>query len=289
MVNLKYSRSWPAAWKTNLPRAAKWSKIALIAWLLAASGGNAAEKNIAPRLKKEAATRPSGFSASIQIYEGTLEHLRTVRIPLSVDTPGCYRVAVAAEETVEDLSLVLYQSGKEEARDRLSGKRPSVDWCASEGGNVEAEVMMYGGRGAFALALFRKEKSAPQAGGRLKAGGGDKDFIANRIRQLQPQFAAGKQPLTAVLRGSAEEGDSRTFPVKLRGGCVSVPAAQAPSLLKLDISLSGPDGPVPSTLRATGSFAILEAGTPCPKAGAYTLTVRAVKGSGDFGVQVFSD
>ena len=286
MVILEYSRFLSAAGNANLLRAT--GLIVLLAWLLTAPAGISAEKDIARRLKKEAATRPADFSAPIQTYEGILEHLRTVRIPLSVNAPGCYRVAVAAEETVEDLSLVLYQSGKEAARDRLSGKRPSVDWCAAEGGNVEAEVMMYGGRGAFALALFRKEKSRSLWGGRLKAGGGDKDFIANRIRQLQPRFAKGKAPLTAVLRGSEDEGDARSFPVKLRGGCITVLAAQSPSLLKLDISLSGPQGPVTTSLRATAGFTTLDT-APCPKAGVYTLTVRAVQGSGDFGIQVFSE
>ena len=263
--------------------------IALLLVLIPLAAHAEAPNGAVSSLKKEAASRPAGFSTALQVTEGILEHLRTIRIPLPVDAPGCYRVTVAAESTVEDLSLVLYQAGEEKAKDRLSGKRPSIDWCAAEGGRVEAEVMMYSGRGAFALALFRKEGARPQGTAQLKAGGGDKDFLANRIRQLQSHFAAGRQPLSGMLRGSVDKGGTRSFPIKLRGKCVTVIAAQAPSLLKLDISLSAPGGPVAASLRPTASFTTLETKPSCPKAGTYTLSVRAAQGNGDFAVQVFSD
>ena len=225
---------------------------------------------------------------ALEVRTGTLESLRPVRLPLTVSEPGCYRVAVTAENRADDISLVVYQSGEERARDRLSGKSPTVDWCTVEAGDVEAAVSAYGGGGAFALALFRK-KNAPKRSQAAKAGGRDKDLIANRIRQLGPRYAEGKKPITPLLRGALTRGKVEEFTVRLNGRCIAVLAAHAPSLISINLTLLSSEGAATSSRVSTAGFTVLETAPPCPTPGLYTVRVRAAEGGGDFGMQLFAE
>lgn len=238
-------------------------------------------------LKRKLSKPPENFQAVGEIYEGFLEHRRSVRIPLPINEAGCYRVIVATDKSAEDISVAVYQSNVEKARDRLSGKHPVVDWCAAKGGNVEAEVQMFSGRGAFALATFMRNSYKPSAAG-IKVGGEDKDFIANRIRQLKPQFAKTGNPESGVLRGNLEQGDNQSFLVNLDKRCHTIIVGQEPSLIKLDIRLTDAKKDLPVRVQTTSSFTILET-VPCLQtSGEYRIIVRATQGAGRFGFQIFS-
>jgi hypothetical protein len=248
-----------------------------------------AQVSVGAALKKKLSTPPANFSSAGDIYTGALKHRESVRVPLPINTAGCYRVAVAADKSAEDISLVIYQSDVEKARDRLSGKHPVVDWCASEGKNVEAEVLMFTGHGAFALATFVRDTYKPTAA-ETKVGGDGNDLIANRIRQLKPQFAKNKKSASEVLRGNLKKGDKHVFPAQLKKSCNTIIVGQEPSLLKLDIRLADKKGnELPVRVRATSSFTILET-VPClPPGGEYRVIVQAAQGAGRFGFQIFSE
>ena len=231
---------------------------------------------------------PDGYTAAGAPIESTLAHGRAVRVPLPLAPHLCYRVIAVAGDGAEDISLALFQDGIEKARDQLSGKRPSVDWCVAETGRLEADITMYEGDGAFAVFVFQR-KDTPTAPAKKirKAGGDGSDFIANRIRQLAPHFARGRRPITEVLRGNISKEEALRIPVTLSGKCITVVAAQAPSLLSLDIRLEREGGPLPGHLNAAAGYAIFVPET-CPPKGAYEVVFRPTRGNGDVGAQLFS-
>lgn len=261
------------------------------AWLLmvtALSSNSSSAAAEASKLARSLSQPPPNFTRVGEVVEGTLAQGRSIRISLPIETAGCYRIAAAAGEGSNDISLVVYQSGVEKARDRLSGKRPFVDWCTPEGGRVEAEVLMFAGEGAFAVSVFLKNPPKSTSPKDKKSGGDENDFIANRIRQLAPHFATEKRPISEVLRGSVLKNSEQSIPVYLRGKCVTIIAAQTPSLLEIDMKLIGSAGTVPTNLIATPSYTTLSPLT-CPTPGDYYINVRAIRGNGSFGFQVFSE
>jgi hypothetical protein len=247
-------------------------------------------------LKKEILSALPNLTLLGTVIEGTLAHRRSMKTPLPISKPGCYVIAAAGENSVEDLSLAVLQSGIEKANDRLSGKKPIVKWCASTGGGVEAEVLMFKGQGAFALAVF-EDKAAPadgkqivnQSSAKLKIGGSDTDFIANRIRQLYPRFGGKRSPMTEVIRGNLKEGAEQQFSIQSKGKCLSIIAAQESSLLKIAVSLSDASQNLPTKKQSATSFFAAET-VPCITSTAdLVISIRALEGEGRFGLQVFSE
>ena len=247
-------------------------------------------KDVAPALHAEKIAPPAGYLPSGPQIDGNLTRGRTTRVPLSIDTAGCYRVTATAGKGAEDITLALFRSGKEIARDRLSGKSPSVDWCAAEASELEVEISMYAGQGPFAVAVFKKKnESGATPVKHNKAGGKETDYIANRIRQLAPRFAKGQRPISDVLRGEVTAPGQLSIPVALNGKCISLVAAQAPALIELSVYLENADGlRIAGRLNATASYTTFVPDT-CPPKGAYRIIIVSIRGGGAVGVQIFSD
>jgi hypothetical protein len=152
---------------------------------------------------------------------------------------------------------------------------------------VAVKLSMYGGSGTYALGAF----GAPAKGGKAteKVGGPEVDFVANRIRQLHAQVGKGRAAASAVLRGNLATGDEQVFKVRMTGGhCYTIIAAGAPSVRDLNLSLVDRGREVQSDASAT-NFPFFDT-SPCPAfTGEYLVKVRMFSGSGQFGVQVFSD
>ena len=221
-----------------------------------------------------------------EIQYGVLPQRKAKTIPVNLPQAGCYRFAVVAENNAADVSLALFAQDAEVARDRLSGRNPAVTWCSRGALSVTAEVLMYSGKGPFALAVFAESANAAPSG-TYDVGDGQSDFIGNRIRQLHAHLAAKSRPLSPVFRGHLDTGKSVGFDVSLSGGCVKVIGVGGPSVKDLNLSLHAETGALVGTDNTKSGFAVFDV-TRCPlPKGAFTLRITMGAGSGSFGVQVF--
>ena len=221
----------------------------------------------------------------IAVLYGKVAPRKSATVVVPIEEKRCYRFGVVARKPGTEISLALFQGSKEVARDRLSGTRPSVVWCATQPGDITVEVAMFGGSGLFGLALF--PESAPQSAQVLEIGGDQDDFIANRIRQLYRQFGDERAPVSRLLKGKLAQGASTVFSMKT-GGCLTVIGVGGPGVDDLDITLNPKDGANLVRDNSSNGFPIVK--TPdCPlPEGVYEVRVTMAKGNGHFGLQVFS-
>jgi hypothetical protein len=217
---------------------------------------------------------------------GALGPRKSTVFEVALPSKGCYRFAIAAQSSVSDLSLALFDGEKEVGRDRLSGKTPTVSWCALKPTTIKVELFMYGGRGAFALAVFGDTARVVSTGVH-KIGGDRNDFIGNRIRQLYAQFAEKRIPVSPFLKGQLSPGESATFEIAIESGCVTVIGVGDPAAKDFEVSLSTAEGVRVGSGKARSGFVAFEVKRcPVPK-GVYHLRVEMAEGSGTFGAQLY--
>ncbi len=239
-------------------------------------------------LKQELTIGTEGLILKGEIHEGYLETRQSVKIPIQIDKTGCYVVKAAGNDKVEDMSLALYVSGLEQTGDRLSGRRPSLEWCASETGTAEIELLMYAGSGSFAIAVFYKESARTQKG-KLQIGGKETDFIANRIRQLHTQLGKGRSATSELLRGNLKQNTEIQFTISNVIGCITVIAVQESSLRNITVTLSDKSGNIPFIYKNTDTFLWGDTESCVKTTQQIIVTVKANSGAGNFGLQVFSE
>ncbi|MDD5307504.1 MAG: hypothetical protein PHU25_09315 [Deltaproteobacteria bacterium] len=229
----------------------------------------------------------AGMEPSGAPHVGQLGHRETETVEMELDGARCYKFVAVGAPGVTDLNMWILVDGAEVGSDRISGMRPVVEWCAPGRTRASVKLSMYGGSGAYALGVF----GAPTPGVKAteKVGGAESDFVANRIRQLHAQLGKGRAASSAVLRGNLATGDEQVFKVRMAGGhCYTIITAGAPSVRDLNLSLVDRGREIQSDKTNT-NFPSLDT-SPCPAfTGEYLVKVRMFSGSGQFGVQVFSD
>jgi len=252
-----------------------------------AQAASAPEEEVVTMLDQVAATRAASMKRLFEPFVGTLGKRGAASFELSLNEAGCYEFLGVGGEGVQDLTLTVEVDGREVAADRISGMRPAVKWCAPTPVKAVLEVVMYGGAGAFALGVYAS-KGAGEAV--EKAGGDESDFIANRLRLLYAQFGGERAAITPVVRGNLPEGGERAFEVVLRAGrCYTAIAVADPSVKDLDVVILTRTGEELSRDDTHSGFAVVSPSS-CPKTtGTHVVKVRAVKGFGQFGAQLFSE
>jgi hypothetical protein len=220
-----------------------------------------------------------------ETLSGYLEQHRSREATVPLEDGSCYKFVAAGAPDAANLSLDLTIGGKEVARDRISGKRPVMRWCAAESRNAVVRVSMYDGEGVFVLLVLREKKGT---GAAPKVGGDGSDFIATRVRQLHAQFAKDQKAHSPFFQGNLAAGEAFDTTVRLEAGrCYTVLASGSPTVRDLNIAVRDPVGATVAEDKTHNSYPVIDSGL-CPSAGgAYTLTVKMAQGAGPFGVQVF--
>jgi len=251
--------------------------------------GTASEQEaaVALALDEVAAQAAAGMEPLGDAYVGTLGHRNAATFDVVLSEARCYKFLGAGGVGVQDLTLTIEVDGKEVAADRISGLRPAAQWCAPGRTTATIKVAMYGGAGAFAIGVFAAQRAAAAP---EKVGGAESDFIANRIRQLHAQFGKGRAAVTPVVRGNLATNGEHVFNAKLTAGhCYTVIGAGSPSVKDLDVLLLDQSRAELQKDATHDGFAVMDT-SPCPRfTGTYVVKLRATKGAGQFGAQVFSD
>jgi len=251
--------------------------------------GSASEQEAAVALSLDdvAAQAAAGMERLGDPFVGTLGHRNAATFDVTLPEARCYKFLGAGGAGVQDLTLTISADGREVAADRISGVRPAAQWCAPDRTVATIKVAMYGGSGSFAIGVYAAKRAAASP---EKVGGAESDFIANRIRQLHAQLGKGRAAVTPVVRGNLATSGEQVFNAKLTAGhCYTVIGAGSPSVKNLDVFLLDQSR---TELQKDGThdgFAVMDT-SPCPRfTGTYIVKVRATKGAGQFGAQVFSD
>jgi len=221
-------------------------------------------------------------------HVNNLGYRNAENLEVLLDRPRCYKFVAFGGNGVTDLSLAVEADGKEVAGDRISGSKPLVQWCAPKRMRVNVKVTMYGGSGPYALGVYGAKASAQAAP--EKVGGGESDFIANRIRQLHAQYGKARAALSPVHRGNLSTNNEQVFKVRLSAGhCYTIIAAGSPSAKDVEVTLLDGSGHELQQDKTRNNFPVLDT-SPCPSfTGEYTVRVKMIQGFGQFGAQVFSD
>lgn len=104
------------------------------------------------------------------------------------------------------------------------------------------------------------------------------------------QHAFDLVPSSYLETGSLTEGQEESFNTVLEAGrCYRVLGVSTPSLSDLDLFIRDEHGNLLEQDTATDNFPMLGAdGTLCPRwTGPFDVTVRAFRGAGDYGIQIF--
>jgi len=118
---------------------------------------NATPEQIVPLHAKRYA---NGFTAEGPLVKGTLAQGARSDHLLVLKAGHCYRVVGAAEATVTDMDLFLYdpegvQTQQDSGQDRFPVLGMQSEICPERGGAYRVQVHMYEGGGAFAFGLYR--------------------------------------------------------------------------------------------------------------------------------------
>ena len=253
------------------------------------SGGALANLEAAARisLEKYAAAIAGTMDPLGEPVTGTLGHRNSETLDVTLDLPRCYKFIAVGGEGVQDLTMSVIVDGKEVASDRISGQKPVAQWCAPGRVNAKVKLTMYGGAGAFAVGVYGAKKASvvsPE-----KVGGPEKDFIANRIRQIHVQYGKGRAAVSQVLRGNLSTNNEKVFKVKLTAGhCYTIVGVGCPSVKDLEISVID-NGRELQKDKTRNGYPVMDT-DPCPTfTGQYIIKAKMIRGFGQFGIQVFSD
>jgi hypothetical protein len=209
---------------------------------------------------------------------------------VALDAGRCYAIVAAADAGLGELQLRLIDpSGTEVASGRakdaevlLGTQQP---YCPGATANHTLLVQALQGSGRLVWQLYGAPD--PALSSRFLVGGEGEGLVAKRLRSLRDQHAPRMGAAIAVQLGkltTAEEAEAR-FNVR-RGFCYEAAVAGMPSLRSLDITLLDQRGHTLAQALDQGSSAHVRACAPLP--GVWTVRIRAFKGYGDYGLQVFS-
>jgi hypothetical protein len=238
---------------------------------------------------KEAADKiVPGWEQVGEVYCNPLAKRQTEEIQVELEGSHCYAFIALALKGISDLSLSVFDGNKEVASDRITGRNPTAKWCSAGPGSVLAKLTAYAGSGEFAFGVFVEPSNKPVKAD--KVGGQSNDLVANRIRQLHSRFGKGRAAISSVFKGNLSETKSTVFKIKLsKGHCYTVIGAGELSVRDLDLNLLDARGRELAGDASASFFASFDTEPCVKKSGEYKIEVRMTSGSGQFGVQVFSD
>lgn len=247
------------------------------------------DEALAVKALKEASDKAGAEIAPVgDVFTGQLAQRGSNKIEIALEKSACYRVLAATGQGIDDLSLYMKVDGEEVASDRISGKKPMVEWCSPGSVRVEVVLSSYSGQGGYAVGVYMETESKVQS--EMRVGGAESDFTANRIRQMHKQFGKGRAAVSPLFRGNLSAGGNRILEVKLKSGhCYTIIGAGSASVRNLNLALADRNGRELSKDATNNSFPVVETSPCITSAGDYRVKVEMAQGSGEFGVQVFSD
>lgn len=217
---------------------------------------------------------------------GTLAEGKTLDHEATLEAGQCYWTAATGGQGVRDIDLVIFDQETELARSQGEATWPLVFFCPSRDITATIRVVMYAGGGEFALGVYATQTNGSSTV--LLAGGAERDFLANRIRQAVMIHASKARPASAPVRQSLAQGQTATLPVHLlRPGCPLVLLAAESSIQGMTATLLSEDGKVLASSEIHSGIAALSP-SPCPKSSRdLKVQVTVTSGSGLLALQGF--
>jgi hypothetical protein len=208
---------------------------------------------------------------------------------LVLEAGRCYRVFAAAELAAGQVELLLRNvrgSGL-----RALGKVPLGPGstartglvCPEQTENHVLEIRLRNGTGLVLWQLVGTDN--PEISKRWHVGGTGDALVQRRMRAERKLLDADKLPAMAFVQGelkTAEQAEAKFSAVA--GRCYAAMAVGVPSLRSLELELSDQRGGVVAQVQGNSTA---RAQACASVAGEWTVRVRAFKGYGSYGLQVF--
>ncbi|MBI2895218.1 MAG: hypothetical protein HYY06_16815 [Deltaproteobacteria bacterium] len=240
---------------------------------------------VAARLSNVARSNAAGYVGIGAPIVGSLMQNASQTVNVSLVQGVCYKFIGVGGAGVQDLDLHIMVGGARVAQDTATDDFPIASYCAPTHTIAQVQVFMYRGAGQFAYQTFQSGHAGPQAIVPLVQGN---DYIANRMRQIQQQYAQGRNPVSPLMRGSLQTSGTQDFSVTLQSGhCYTVVGVGDPSVTDLDMFLFDGAGTQVAQDQATDNFPIVQS---CPSVpGNFRVQVKMYSGYGNFGLQIFGN
>lgn len=232
----------------------------------------------------DADMRARGYESFGEPQRGQLAEGAEQSYGVELEGGKCYAILAVGDSGVRDMSLALRDStGREVDRDETGDARPTVRVCPEATGSYTMVVRMVSGAGSYVYAPYRWPR-----GTRLGDMSGILYVRLAEVTALLNVESFQPDPGYSMDRGRLRrEGASATHSLQLQGGqCYSIVVVGGEGVRDLDVTLAQGSTQVASDLGVRNAFPSVR---HCASTdGAYTVTVRAAAGSGDYVYQVFS-
>lgn len=234
------------------------------------------------RLASVAAANAPGYVGLGQPVIGRLAASAGQTVNVQLQPGACYKFIAVGGAGVQDLDLHVEAGGQRVASDTARDDTPIASFCSPRPQVAQVQVYMYQGTGGFAFQAFQSGNGNP---GPLPPVVGN-DYLSNRMREISTRYAAGRTPVSPLMRGNLSTSQTQDFSVALQAGrCFTVVGVGDPSVTDLDMFLFDQNGTQVTQDQATDNFPILQV---CPNVpGNFRVQVKMYSGYGSFGLQVF--
>lgn len=232
----------------------------------------------------DADMRARGYESFGDSQRGQLAEGAEQSYGVELEGGKCYAILAVGDSGVRDMSLALRDgSGREVDRDEAGDARPTVRVCPQATGSYTMVVRMVSGAGSYVYAPYRWPR-----GTRLGDMSGILYVRLAEVTALLNVESFQPDPGYSIERGRLRrEGATESHSLQLQGGqCYSVVVVGGEGVRDLDVTLSQGSTQVATDFGVRNAFPNVRHCTS--SAGAYTVTVRAAAGSGDYVYQVFS-
>ncbi len=233
----------------------------------------------------DADMRARGYESLGQARSGRIAAGPPQDSPVELEADKCYAFLAAGDGGIRSMSVTLLDpSGAVVDLDDHSGSRPTVRACTSRAGRYTLRLAVPSGGGSFMLGGYRWPRST-----RGPFGLEGLTFVrfAEMMALLETegfQFDANYEPMQGQLR---RPGQTATHTFELRGGeCYSILVTGGAGIHDIDATLSRDGRDVASDTTTHGPVLSLRHCVASPQR--FTLTVRAVEGSGPYVSQIFN-
>lgn len=240
---------------------------------------------VAARLANVARTNAPGYIGIGAPLVGALMQNASQTVNVSLAQGVCYKFIGVGGAGVSDLDLHIMVGGARVAQDTATDDYPIASYCSPTSTIAQVQVFMYRGAGQFAYQSFQSANVGPQV---IVPQVQVNDYIANRMRQIQQQYAQGRNPVSPLMRGTLQTSGAQDFSVNLQSGhCYTVIGVGDPSVTDLDMFLFDGTGTQVAQDQATDNFPIVQ---NCPSVpGNFRVQVKMYSGYGNFGLQIFGN
>jgi hypothetical protein len=232
----------------------------------------------------DADMRARGYESFGEPQRGQLAEGAEQSYAVELEGGRCYAILAVGDAGVRQMSLTLTdRQGNELDRDEGNDTRPTVRVCPQSTGSYLMRIRMVNGSGQYVYAPYRWPR-----GTRLGDLTGILYVRLAEVTALLQVEGFAPDPGYDMGRGRLRrEGATASHNLRLGGGrCYAVVVVGGAGVRDLDVSLAQGGSEVAADYGMRNAFPSVR---HCAEQdGAYTLTVRAASGTGEYAYQIFS-